>query len=739
MVVKKDTLTMGLQFTQVYKQYQDAHPGIREINCLKVMFPHVLGDIRPGDLFAGRDDGYGPIGFVPEGNGHGHNLDGYLYYCDEVFLEEEIARLKPEALMLEQLEEAKLFWRTENTKTKTRKAYSEAMAITLPSDQFSTEPGIVFPLYRIGGIYLDYQKLVTLGIPGMQEEILTSKMKAFETGADVELFQAMEMSLELFIDTCTFYEDQAIALHLDDLAHTLKKITVSRPENLREAIQLTWMYNILSGALNYGRMDMYLGDFYARDLASGLLSEETAVEMVSAFWQLIADRKTIWNGRVIIGGKGRSNEANADLFALAAIEATRRVKEIEPQLSLRFYEGMDPLLMEKALVAIGEGRTYPMLYNDDINVQAVMDAFEVDVQEALQYVPFGCGEYVLNHRSFGTPSGVINLAKTLEVVLNNGFDPTIQKPMGLMTGNDFSDFDALFNAYKKQVVHHVEALADQEALEYKIVGETAPMLYLSLLYDDCIARGKGIFSGGISYLGGTLETYGNTNTADSLVAIKQVVYEQKKFSLETLMKALNANFVGYEKERALLLNAPKFGNDDPIADDLAVLHHEFICNTIKAQKERTQLHSYLAVIINNSTNTTFGQLTGASPDGRKASEPLANANMPSAGSDKVGLTAVMNSQVKLLPNIHAGSVQNIKFSKELFSGSLSTIKALLKTYFERGGTQAMMTVVNRGDLENALKEPEKYRHVFVRVGGFSARFVELDRSVQLEIISRSIH
>lgn len=741
MNIKNDLLSMGLDFTETYKKYKNAHPSIREINCLKVMFPHVLGDIRPEDKFAGRDHNYGPIGFVPEGNGHGHNINGYVYYCDEEFLDEEIQRLKPNDGMAQKLEEARCFWRNENTKTKTRRSYPKAMAEALPSDNFSGEPGIGFPLYRIGGIYLNYEKLVKLGVPGMEQEVRRYKDSARENGGDVELYNSMEMTLQLFKDICEFYAKQADGMGKFDLASTLMKIRISKPETLREAIQLSWMYNIVSGAMNYGRMDVYLGDFYTHDIDSGLITEEEALGMLTALWQLIADRKTIWNGRVIIGGMGRNNEPNADRFALAAIEATRRVKEIEPQLSLRFYDGMNPLVINKALEAIGEGRTYPMLYNDDVNVGAVSKAFEVSIDEALQYMPFGCGEYVLDHRSFGTPSGVINLTKVLEVVLNNGKDPLSGKSMGIETGDakKFTDFNELLEAYKKQVTYTVEALAEQEELEYKIAGENASFLFLSLLYDDCLEKGKGLFSGGIRYLGGTLETYGNTNAADSLTAIKTLVYDEKKITMEKLLEILNANFAGYEKERMLLLAAPKFGNDDAVADDVAKMHHEFICNLIRNQKKRTNLHSYLAVIINNSTNTTFGLYTGASPDGRKAGEPLANANMPSAGSDKNGITAVMNSQVKLNPSIHAGSVQNVKFSKELFTGSLNTVKALLQTYFGNGGTQSMITVVNRGELEIAMKEPEKYRHVFVRVGGFSARFVELDRDVQLEILSRTLY
>ncbi len=167
--------------------------------------------------------------------------------------------------------------------------------------------------------------------------------------------------------------------------------------------------------------------------------------------------------------------------------------------------------------------------------------------------------------------------------------------------------------------------------------------------------------------------------------------------------------------------------------------HEHICHTVRDQRKKTNLHSYLVVIINNSANTLMGRWTAASADGRKARVSMANGNNPTGGMDKKGVTAMLNSLVKLDPSIHAGAVQNMKFSPAMFSTHRDKLKALLQAYFDNGGAQAMITVVSRGDLEAAMQEPEKYQHIFVRVGGFSARFVELDRDVQLEILSRTLY
>jgi pyruvate-formate lyase len=167
--------------------------------------------------------------------------------------------------------------------------------------------------------------------------------------------------------------------------------------------------------------------------------------------------------------------------------------------------------------------------------------------------------------------------------------------------------------------------------------------------------------------------------------------------------------------------------------------HDFICNTIRDQRERTNLDWYLNVLINNKQNTILGRWVGATADGRKAGDAMANGNTPSGGNDKKGVTALINSIVKPSHAIHAGAVQNMRFSSEVFINDKEKFNILLDAYFKKGGSQAMITVLNKGDLENALVEPEKYQDMFVRIGGFSARYIDLPRDVQLEILSRNTY
>jgi pyruvate-formate lyase len=749
---KKD-LSLEFKFTEVYRKYEKEHIAIREVMCLKVLFPDTLLSIEEGDLFAGRTGRmeWGGVGFSPDITLYSNPAGMGYFYREDVF-QRELEKPHLERDYAERVNDLINFWRKENTTSKVKSTYTKRIAEALPSDYFADDVGVGFPLYRMTGAYENFEKLVTLGLPGLYKEVEQYRKNTEAAGGDVQFYEGMKLALDVLKDCCLYYKNQASDLaciegnstrkkELFEMAKVLDRITCSKPETMREAIQLSWLYSILTGVMDYGRMDVYLGDFLAKDIKEGIIDEEEALLLLQSLWRLMIARKTVYHGRVVIGGKGRRNEENADRFAMLAMEASRTVKGIEPQLTLRFYKGMNPALMDKALTVIGEGITYPMLYNDDINVKAVMSGFNVSEEEAEQYMPFGCGEYIIDYKSFGSPNGVINLLKALEVTMHNGREVIYGSEMGLKLGEfkDFHSFEEFYTAFKRQVEHYIEILAEQEALLYKEIGQITPFLLMSMLYDDCLERGKGMFSGGIKYLEGTLESYGNTNTADSLLAIKELVFDKKFMTQEEMLKVLDANFEGYEKERKMMLNVSKYGNDDEVADSLALDLHNFMSHTIRKQAERVGLHSYLMVIINNSANTSLGRWTGASADGRKSREYMANGNNPTGGMDKNGITSMLNSLVKLDPSFHAGAVQNMKFSRDVFTNSREKVEALLKTYFDNGGTQAMITVVNRNDLERAMIEPEKYASIFVRVGGFSARFIELERDVQREILTRTLY
>ena len=205
------------------------------------------------------------------------------------------------------------------------------------------------------------------------------------------------------------------------------------------------------------------------------------------------------------------------------------------------------------------------------------------------------------------------------------------------------------------------------------------------------------------------------------------------------VQALDCDFSGKEMLQQALLDAPKFGNDKEEADEIAVRLHEFICQTIRSQKNRTRLDSFLAVLINNNMNVTLGQFVGATPDGRNAHKFLSNGNSPYNGQDKEGLTALILSLTKLDNSIHAGGNQNLKFARSMFEGDLTQIKSVLGTFFDLGGQQVNLSVVCQKDLEDALVHPESHENLVVRVGGFTARFIDLDKKTQQDVLTRTAY
>lgn len=730
------------RFTEIFTQHSTAHPAEREAAIQQFQFPCILQSLQSNDQFAGKLE-WPLLCFSPQVKAKAGIGFAYCFDLDKA-TELTNARLSEQNKV--KLKEIVAFWKHENSASKTRAAFDQDLLEAFPSDNWLEDSGVAFPLYRMAGIQLNYKKLLTKGIDGMRIEIQDfSKMHLSE----LPFYHAMLKALDTFSDCCQFYTEEAklmaqsavsdeVFQEKTELSQCLEKISKHPPATLKEAFQLVHLYALISGSLNYGRMDDYLGSFLFNDLTNGKLDSHEALELIKHAWRIIRARDHIHDCRITIGGRGRENENDADHFCLFAMEASKELNDVLPQLSLRIYKGMNSQVWQKAMECIAEGTTFPMLYNDDVNIEGVKNAFKVNYEEAAQYVPYGCGELVINHRSVGSPNGVINLLKVLEVTLKNNRDPlTGQRINPDAPDISINSFTDLWQAYTSNVAYYVKQLAKQQELEYKIAGESAPFLFLSLLFDDCMQKGLGIFAGGAKYLGGTLESYGNINTADSLLVIKKLVFEEKILSVEKLNQILDQNFEGFEKERKWMLRQPKYGNDLEEADAMAQKVHDHLCYFAQQQIDHTKLDSYLVVLINNSANTILGKQTLASADGRKAFSSMANGNNPAPGMDQSGITAFLNSLVKLSPHHNAGMVQNMKFTPEMFIKYEKQTMALLASYFESGGSQAMISVYGKDDLRNALLEPEKYANLMVRVGGFSARFVELEPDVQQEIIDRT--
>lgn len=737
---------MQLEIMEAYTRAHQSEENLykREVACLSELYPVLFRQIESEDIVVGRLDAL-HIGF-----GSVTSVGGVGHYCNFDKLEAFKTELSPEEhsrvdVLLD-------YWKERDTRSiYFRQTLTEA---TLGKFVDVNYPAIATA--RLSGMYLDYNKLIDNGIGGMRRLIgdkLDSAHACHDTKAIalhesfLGCFDIVEKVIDHHIKLCAKELEVTTDLtrkhQMNDLIDALNAIRNDKPQTFLQGIQLSWLYSLCSGVVNFGRMDDYLGDLLVADLETGRITERQAINYIRSHYRLIEARKTTVNGRVVVGGLGRRNPETADVYCKLAIQAVRENKDTEPQFTLRIYKGMNQGVYQDALEAIGEGLTYPILYNDDVNVPAVMNSMQISEQDAQHYVPFGCGEFVLSGKSVGTPNTCINILKILNISLTGGTDfwDGQNKSGGttLLQPEQVTSFDDVVKNYKDLLDFYIELTSKAQAFSYQVMNQEVGFLFTSILTDDCIGRSKALLDGGVYKLGGTNETYGNTNAYDSLAAIKKVIFEDKKYSYSELIQALRVNFDGYDRMKYDLINAPKFGNDDAYVDDIAVEMHEYICNGIKDSAAKVGMDSYLVVIINNQVNTEWGRATSASADGRHTGVYMSNANNPQSGADKNGPTAMLNSLAKLKAEIHAGSVQNMKFSKNMYQNKRMIVEALLDGYFEQGGPQIMVSVVGKGELEDAYHNPEKYPNLVVRVGGFSAKFVNLDKDVQLEILNRTLN
>lgn len=738
-------LQYEIAFTRAYKEAKLAysHPAQIELACLKAQYPAIMHEIEDGDLFAGRIQ----MGIV--GLGAQHQSGGFGYYADLSRVAYLLANQTGNQKYREDIHDMLTFWYSERTVAKVMADIPEDIKSVFLTDVWENDPLPATPILRMSGSYPNFDKLVQKGLPGMAEEICGCIEREKNRGGDSVLYECMLEAVGLISKCCLYYRDQALAKadaeanperadELRVMVQVLENITVRAPKTMREAIQLVWMYGIMAPQVEYGRADVYLGDLYVQDIASGELTQDTALALVQSYFRLIDHLDCEVDGRVFVGGYGRRNPENADKFALVAIEACRTVKEVLPQFTLRFHKGMPKEIWDAAMRCIEEGRSYPLLYNDDVLVPAIMKGYGVDRARAESYVPLGCGEIEFDHYSFHSPSGSMNVSKILEIAMRGGYEPVSRKWLGPKTKPlaECRTYEEFYFNFLTQLHFYIAAEAKFERYEYDKTGTLHPFMYFSMLYDGCLESGKSMFNGGCQSLNGTLELYGLIDAGDSLVAIKKLIYEEKKLTAEEMLRILDANFFHYDRERRMMLDVPKYGNDIAEADDVVVKLQMDINQDIAAQAPLVNLDSYLSVIINNDQNTTLARWVGATPNGRKAGTPFANANNPEPGADKNGVTAMLNSILKMPHDNNAGTVQNMRFSRELFEASRDKVLALIQNYFDRGGAQAMISVVGKDDLKNALERPEEYRDLIVRVGGFSARFVDLHKDVQVEIYNR---
>ncbi len=540
-------------------------------------------------------------------------------------------------------------------------------------------------------------------------------------------------------------DDPARRTELKEMASICRKVPRYPPETFHEAIQSIWFAQVANwaeasgSAHSFGRFDQYMLPFYRADMESGRLTEEKALELIQCLW--LKCYSTFDFRHLTVGGVKPDGADGTNELSYLCLEATERLRTPR-DIAVRIHRGTpEPFLRKAAAIArMGLGR--PDFWNDHVTVEAMTKA-GIPLEDARDYSPIGCVELTIagkcNSRTMGHS---INLAKCLELALNNGRDQTTGEQIGPQTGETLKSYEELHAAYRKQAEHFVRLAIEQNMRAYMLQANDFPMPVLSTLTEGCLESGRDVMDGGAIYNPSGVNVFGVANVANSLAAIRKLVFEEKAISLDELRNALKSNFQGQEQLRQMLIHrAPKYGNGDEYVDRMAAEEAAFYCDEV-AKYPTPEGGRHHALIFGVSPGAVYGfaKKLGASADGRKAGDPLAMSACTAHGTERIGATATVKSAASL---DYAKAPGGISFILDLHptavagDAGLGKLVSLLKTYFEDGGMEMGLNIVSDEELRRAQKDPERYSHVMVRVFGFSTQFISLSPELQEYVIEKT--
>ena len=557
--------------------------------------------------------------------------------------------------------------------------------------------------------------------------------------------------------------DSQRKIELQQMAAICRKVPAHAPETLHEALQHYWFIHLgviteLNpwDSFNPGRIDQHLLPFYQRDLAEGRLDREQARELLHCFWikfnnhpappkigVTALESNTYTDFALInLGGVKTDGSDAVNELTYLLLEVIQEMRLLQPSSMVQISKKNPDRLIHKTLDITRTGFGQPSLFNTDAIVQELMrqgkspeDARHGGASGCVESGAFGTEAYIL--------TGYFNLTKIFELTLHNGFDKRTGQQAGIASGDlsTLDTFDRLMKAFKEQVNYFVDMKIKGNNLIEGLFATHLPAPFLSLLIDDCIANARDYNAGGARYNTSYLQGVGLGSLTDSLTAIKLHVYDRKTLTLESMVKALDNNFADYEElRRMLVFKTPKWGNDDDTADNHAVEIFNIFFNAVDGRPSPRGA-TYRINMLPTTCHIYFGQVTGATPDGRLAGTPLSEGISPVQGADQHGPSAVVRSAAKIDHIKTGGTLLNQKFTPSFFDDpeSYKKLTALIRSYFRMDGHHIQFNVVSADTLRDARQHPEKYRDLIVRVAGYSDYFNDLGEDLQEEIIRRTEH
>ena len=634
-----------------------------------------------------------------------------------------------------------------------------------------------------GHIVPDFEKALQFGLLGINQQVST-RINSIELSDDDGLRQRAFLESIIILNNAiidfanryatlastlaTECTDEKRALELRAIAERCQRVPANPPRDFTDALQLVWFIHLViqiesnGHSASLGRLDQYLYPYFAKDKKDGILTTEFTKELLECFYvklySVLKIRPTSHAGygagyptyqNITISGMNWDGSDQTNELSYLILETVGEAKLTQPNLSARVHTKTPEKFIRMCGEVIITGYGMPALHNDEIIIPALMHK-GVSYQDAYNYTQVGCVEVAVPGKWGYRCTGMsfLNFIKAVELTLNDGIDPRTGKTT--LTGNgkltNFATYADLWNAWKKHIVYYTKLTVALDKLADTHL-EQFPDILCSALTDDCIGRAKTVKEGGAIYdiIAGL--QVGLANAANSFAALKQVVYEEKQYTIEEVFEALQTNFAG-DKGKMIqyaLLSAPKFGNDDDYVDNVA--REVYDCYIEEINKHHNTRYGkgpigggYSLSTSGISSNVPMGVVTGATPDGRSAHTPTAEGVSPTQGTDKKGPTAVLNSVMKL-PTIlfTGGQLLNQKFLPSLVQDPVRFEKFInfIRTFIDMKGWHIQFNIISAETLKAAQQSPEKYRDVIVRVAGYCAQFVTLDATTQNDIISRT--
>lgn len=755
-------------FTEVYKQYEGtvSVPELRAM-CLKHYFTHKTLCINPGELIVGeKGDGPQAAPTFPE-------LCCHTVQDLHVMNDRELISFKVTEEGYEFQEKEMIpFWEHRSIRhrilehmTPEWKAAYECGIFT----EFMEQRG---PGHTVGSenIYnkgfLEHKADIRAALERLDymndPEALNkeNELKAMDIACDAILILAERYAV--YAEELAAQEDDEVRrAELWQIAKNCRVVPAERPRTCWQAIQMYWFVHLgVTSELNPwdayspGRLDQHLYPFYEKDVEEGRLTREQALELLECLWvkfnnqpappkvgitlkesSTYTDFANINTGGITPDGRDGVNEVS-----YLILECMDEMKLLQPSSNVQISRKTPDAFLKKACAISRKGWGQPAFYNTDAIVQELLNAGK-SLDDARKGGTSGCVETGAFGNEAYILTGYFNLPKIFELTLFDGYDHVSGRQLGPHTGKaeDFTSYEELFDAYKKQISWFLEIKLRGNNVIEKIYADYMPVPFLSVLTNDCIERGKDYNAGGARYNTNYIQGVGIGTITDCLAAVKYNVFDQGKFTMGELLQALRDNFEGHERILNLVRSrSPKYGNDDEYADEIMRQIFDYYYSSVTG-RPNMKGGSYRINMLPTTCHVYFGEVMMASPNGRLAGKPVSEGISPEKGADTCGPTAVVKSASRMDHLSTGGTLLNQKFTPAVVAGDggLDQMANLIRTYFNLDGHHIQFNVIDRETLIQAQKHPEEYRDLIVRVAGYSDHFRNLSRALQDEIIERT--